>query len=204
MSMQQTIRKYPLTTAGLFAALVLAILAVTLELEVWEELVELIAKGEDFELDEFIIPVALIMLGFVGDAFLLHQARHSEQEKLHVYNHMNEEIMNEISMHLTKLLEFRTAMMKEGATSQDVRHELDRMIVRSFNHYEHAQRRSDVDSDVMPLVVPGLKTSRVSVSPSHPPGHSRPPHANSKPPNSTPPSSNPPNSKPPISKPPQP
>jgi hypothetical protein len=168
MSITQTLRQYPLTFAGLIAGIVLYIFSLVLELEVWEELVALIALGESFELDEFIIPIALLALGFVGDAFLLRQQQKSEAEKLHVYNHMNDEIMDEISMHLTKLLEFRTSLMKEGADSQTVRHELDRMIVRSFNHYEQAQRRSDIDANVMPMVVPGLQPSRVNASPSHP------------------------------------
>jgi hypothetical protein len=153
MTQSNILNKHPLTVAGLVSGLVLFGITAAFDLDVFEELVTLVQKGEAYEIDEFIIPVFLLMLGIVGDFFLITQQKRAEEEKLHVYNQMNEEVMNEISMHLTKLLEFRTAMMKEGAQSQDVRHELDRMIVRSFNHYERAQRRGDINSSLMPLAM---------------------------------------------------
>jgi hypothetical protein len=153
MTQSNILNKHPLTVAGLVSGLVLFGVAAAFNLDVWEELVLLMKRGEAFELDEFAIPLFLIMAGVVGDFFLMTQQRRAEEEKLLVYNQMNEEVMNEISTHLTKLLEFRTAMMKEGAQSQDVRHELDRMIVRSFNHYERAQRRGDISSNLMPLAI---------------------------------------------------
>ena len=152
------------------ASVVLTALNLLLDLEIWEELVKLIAKGEDWELDEFIIPAFLLLMGLTGDAiFKSREARHVSKT-VDLYNHMNEEIMDEISTHLTKLLEFRTALMKDAPNAHDVRHELDRMIVKSFNHYERTQRRSNIDSNLMDLAMPNADSIQTSKPPSQPAG----------------------------------
>lgn len=121
--------------------------------KLWDAFANLIAVAQVFKLDEIVLPLALIMLGIVVDALRTLIERRAEKEKVSVYNHMNQEIMEEISSHLTKLLEFRTTLMKDGAQSQDVGIELDRMIVRSYNHYERVQKRGDIDSRLMPLAL---------------------------------------------------
>ncbi len=173
--MNKFVKQFPYAFAGLIAGLVLYVLAAALELEVFEALVELIAKGEDYEVDELIIPLMLVALGICFDFVSISLHKTKEQEKLGIYNQMNDEVMNEISAHLTKLLEFRTALIKDAPKAHDVRHELDRMIVTSFNHYERAQRRGDIDSSLMPLVVNSSgssKSSRSSKPPSLPEGMS--------------------------------
>jgi hypothetical protein len=46
--------------------------------------------------------------------------------------------------------------MQEAPRATDLRHELDRMIVKSFNLYERTQRRSKLDSSLLGLVLPVL------------------------------------------------
>jgi hypothetical protein len=150
--MRKIIKKYPFTTIAATASLVLYGLGLLLNLEIWENLVALIARGEAFELDEFIIPIVLFMIGITLDAVFTKIDAKKMQEKVVLYNQMNEEVMDQISAHLTKLLEFRTALMKDAPNAHDVRHELDRMIVKSFNNYERSQRRSNIDSNLMDLV----------------------------------------------------
>jgi hypothetical protein len=147
------LHRYPLAFAGLISGIILFAVSSALDVDVFEEFVKVIALGERYELDELILPVVLLMIGVVADFFMGVQTNRREREKLHVYRHMNEEVMNEISTQLTKLLEFRTSLLQEGANSKDVGHELDRMIVRTFNHYERAQRRGDIDANLMPLVM---------------------------------------------------
>jgi hypothetical protein len=160
--MNKFVKRYPYAFAGLAAGIVLFVLASALNLDVFEELVALIHRGEAYELDEFIIPLILLAIGICCDFVSISLATKKEQEKLGIYNQMNEEVMNEISLHLTKLLEFRTALMKDAPKAHDVRHELDRMIVTSFNHYERAQRRGDIDSSLMSLVVNPDEASQAS------------------------------------------
>jgi hypothetical protein len=167
--MKNFAKKYPFTCMAIAASGVLTALNLVLNLEIWEELVKLIAKGEDFELDEFIIPAFLLMMGVTGDAVLQSKDAKHVDEKVGLYNQMNDEIMNEISAHLTKLLEFRTALKKDAPNAHDARHELDRMIVKSFNHYERTQRRGNIDSNLMDLVE----------NSSTPPAHSQPPISSS-------------------------
>lgn len=173
--MKNFVKKHPFTCMAIAASVVLTLLNLVLDLEVWEELVELIAKGEDFELDEFIIPIFLLMMGITGDAILKSKDAKHVGEKVGLYNQMNDEIMNEISAHLTKLLEFRTALMKDAPNAHDVRHELDRMIVKSFNHYERTQRRGNIDPNLMDLVAPS------SNPPSSRPPNTLPPKPNDPP-----------------------
>ncbi|NJS36867.1 MAG: hypothetical protein HC765_11335 [Brachymonas sp.] len=129
-------------------------LSYTLEIDLWESFVQLLEAGEAYEIDEWIIPAFLILIGLALDAVLMDAQTKKLHEKVDLYNHMNEQMMDEISVHLTKLLEFRTALMKDAPKAHDVRHELDRMIVKSFNHYERSQRRGNIDSSLMDLVMP--------------------------------------------------
>lgn len=162
--MKNFVRRFPYAFAGLMSGVVLFALAAALGLEVFEAMVELVAKGEDYEIDEFIIPVFLVAVGICCDFVSITLHSKKEQEKLHVYNQMNDQLLNEISAHLTKLLEFRTALMKDAPKAHDVRHELDRIIVTSFNHYERAQRRGDIDANLMSLVINPAEASKSSSS----------------------------------------
>ena len=152
------------------ASLLITLMTLTLDLELWENFVKLIAKGESWELDEIIIPAFILMIGITVDSLLSVAEAKRVRETVGLYNHMNDEIMEEISTHLTKLLEFRTALMKDAPNAHDVRHELDRMIVKSFNHYERTQRRSNIDSNLMDLVMPNADSIQTSKPPSQPAG----------------------------------
>ncbi|MBS7807366.1 hypothetical protein [Variovorax sp. PCZ-1] len=155
--MRDIVKRFPYAFAGLVSGLVLFVLAAALDLDVFEELVTLIHKGEALEIDEFVIPIMLVAFGICCDFVSTSVVMKKEQEKLEVYNKMSNEVMEEISNHLTKLLEFRTTLMKDAPDSKHLRYELDRIIVTSFNHYEQAQRRGNIDLSLMPLVMSSQK-----------------------------------------------
>jgi hypothetical protein len=166
--MRRLTKKYPFTMIAITIGLVVVLLGKSLDLDLWELFTLFVAKGEAFELDEYIIPIFILMMGITLDAVLTNADQRKLEEKVSLYNHMNQEIMDEISNHLTKLLEFRTALMKDAPNAHDVRHELDRMIVKSFNHYERSQRRGNIDSNLMSLVTPGTDSEAPSSMPSKP------------------------------------
>jgi multisubunit Na+/H+ antiporter MnhG subunit len=161
--MKRLIKRFPFTMIAATAGIMTLLLGVTLHLDLWEKVVAVIAAGEGFELDELIIPLFILMVGITADSVLSRAELKREKDMLELYNQMNEETMDEISTHLTKLLEFRTALMKDAPKALDIRHELDRMIVKSFNHYERAQRRGNIDSSLMDLAFPNLPSKPTSM-----------------------------------------
>jgi hypothetical protein len=152
--MSTIISKFPMTFAGIVSGTVLAALVIIFNLELFENVIALLASLEKYEIDEFILPLFLIMLGIVGDNLLSAAKRNTEEQKLKVYNQMSGQIVEEISSHLNKLLEFRAALKEEAPSQHDLHHEMDRMIIKSFSHYEQMQRKTDVSSDFLPLVLP--------------------------------------------------
>ncbi|MGB4115222.1 MAG: hypothetical protein WBK51_01600 [Polaromonas sp.] len=137
---------------GLVAALVFAALSAVFDWDLFERFVTLVHKGEAFEIDEIILPMALVLIGVAADASINTLHARSQNDKLKLYNHMSGELVDEISCHLTKLLEFRLSLIESTPSHHDIHRELDIIIVQSFKHFEHAQRRTDIDMSLLPLV----------------------------------------------------
>jgi hypothetical protein len=147
------LKRHPFLLVGMVLALSLYVLAIGFQLDLFNAWVAWIRKGDAFQLDEMILPLIIVLISLLADAIDQHRHARKQDEALAVYNQMNAQIMEEISGHLTKLLEFRAVLMKEAPQVQSIRQQLDRIIVKSFNHYERAQRRADIDSSLMPLVM---------------------------------------------------
>jgi hypothetical protein len=161
-SIIQSLKRHPCVVVGLVLALSLYVLAIGFRLDIFSAWVAWIRKGEAFQLDEMILPLLIVLISLLADAIDQHRRARKQDQALVVYNQMNAQIMDEISGHLTKLLEFRAVLMKDAPQAQTIRQQLDRIIVKSFNHYERAQRRADIDSSLMPLV---LSESQLETAP---------------------------------------
>jgi hypothetical protein len=151
---------------GLVAALVLAALSAVFDWDLFERFVRLVHKGEAFEIDEIILPLVLVLIGVATDATINTLHSRNQNDKLKLYNHMSAELVEEISNHLTKLLDFRLSLVQSAPDNFEVQRELDIIIVQSFKHFEHAQRRTDIDMSLLSLVADMNKVGKPA-APNH-------------------------------------
>ena len=148
------------TLAAVAMGMLLFVLTISMDLEVFEAFVEWLEKHEDYELDEWVIPIFLLSLGVMLDGIFANAERQKSHTRLSVYNHMNKELLEEIAAHLERLIEFRTGLRESHPDEAGIHSVVNTMIIDSYRHFQRAQMRADVDGSVLPLVLPADLESR--------------------------------------------
>lgn len=80
--------KYKLTFAGLILSTFIFVVCVGLELDLFEKLVALLAKVEQFEFDEMIIPFMIFLVFLLVDIRRRNKKMKMENAKLNIYKAM--------------------------------------------------------------------------------------------------------------------
>jgi hypothetical protein len=147
-------REFRFATTGALIGLVLLVVGVALNLEIFENTLKWLHHAEEYEIDEFVIPVFLVLTGLLFDTLRMHNRQRMDEEKLVVYYQMNEELRQEVADQLNSFVEIRANLIQIGYLDQEIELKLRKLIIRSDKHLKRLDIRGDVDSNLASLVMP--------------------------------------------------
>lgn len=100
-------KKYKLTLIGLFLATIISSITLTFKLDLFELVIETLISLEEYEIDEFIIPVILLLVFSFFDQIRIQRLQKIEYEKVKIYRAMLESTRHILNNFLNQVQLFK-------------------------------------------------------------------------------------------------
>ena len=154
------INRFSFTIAAAATAIVLFVLTLAFNLEVFEAFGAWLQTHEEYELDEWVIPVLLITVGLSLDGIFSSFERKKNLARLDVYHHMNAQLVAEVADQLDQLIEIRTSLLDPHPDVNAIQQSVQAMISSSYRHFERARKCADVDATTLAqMLSPSFESS---------------------------------------------
>ena len=151
------ILRWPMTLGALLLSGMLDLLVMAADIEVFEALVVLMERLEDYEIDELLVLSMLVLPVALIELFLSYQRKRNaaEQEslKLRTLQSTMRTVQDILGNFLNNLMVFRLQAEESGAISEEELRELDQMIQDTA---QRVNRLADVEVVVEKELTKGL------------------------------------------------
>jgi uncharacterized membrane protein len=163
--MPPQVKKYPWTIISIVVTIILYVLIITIDFEIFEVIIEWMQALEDYEVDEIFLAIVLILLGLSTDLRRSLTTAQSEQkvaeERLSIFQATMRTVHDLLGNFLNSLQLFKMEAEDSKAMSPETLKRFDDEI---FSVANTLHRLGDIDVVVQKEISPGLNAVDIEAS----------------------------------------